>query len=554
MDSSESVTSQRIAYFSMEIGLEDHIKTYAGGLGILSGDTLKSAADMGLNMVGVSILYKNGYFKQEFDEHGYQVEASDAWDFQNNLSNTGKIFKLDLACGSFDVEIWKYDIVSADENFVPVYFLNTDLDQNEDRFRYISYNLYTPFEETMFIQMLTLGIGGVKALQAMGHESFDVYHLNESHAAFGILELNKQFPLIDDLVDRIRFTTHTPAEHGHKIYPREMLETYLQNDYMSFLEEDLDENNLHLTKFALKYSKVSNAVSQRHTEISSTMFSEYEIESITNGVHVTSWAGDHTHELFNQYFPGWQYNPEKLSQADSLPFGVLVEMHKRNKQDLFAYIHDNFGTTLKPNVFTLGFARRVDGYKRWDFMFKHLSVLETIAEQFGGLQVIYAGKSYPDYKDGEEAIKKVRDLSLKDLGALKVVFIPDYSMKVGKLMVQGVDLWVNNPTKPLEASGTSGMKAALNGVPNFSVVDGWWVEGWEEGVTGWSIGKEASESHDGEYELYDFYAKLEYTILPMYHRNQISWHNVMKNAISKNAPYFNTHRMLSEYLEKSYSI
>ena len=541
----------RIAYFSMEIGLKDEIKEYAGGLGILAGDTLKTAADMGVDMVGISILYKNGYFKQVLADDGEQIEAADSWDYKNILQNTGIKVSVPLNDDTLHLEIWKYEIVGVTGKINPLYFLNADIDENSQENKYISFNLYTPYNHTRLRQEIALGIGGVMALKELGLSTFDIYHLNESHAAFGIVALRDMLGSKDEAKNHVCFTTHTPAEHGHIIHSKEEIESLISSEHASLLTNDYENNNLHLTKFSLLNSKFNNAVSQKHSEISSKMF-DMPIPGITNGIHVSTWASEYFGRLFDEKIPTWRNYPEDLQRAEGISGDLVINAHDQAKQDLINYIEANNLGNLSLDIFTIGFARRVDGYKRSGFLFYELDRLKEIAEKFDGLQIIFSGKAYFDYSDGEDHIAYVIKLSKKNLGKLKIIYLPNYGMNTSSLMVSGCDIWLNNPIKPLEASGTSGMKAALNGVPNLSTIDGWWVEGLREGITGWAIGNE--DDNNEETELMDMYSKLENTIIPAYQSNKREWARLMKSAIAYNASHFNTHRMLREYIDKGYNV
>ncbi len=541
----------KVAYFSMEIGIDDSIKSYAGGLGILAGDTLKTATDMEVSMTGITILYKNGYFKQELTETGEQIESADKWDFEKLLTNTGVKFEIPLRSDKIIVEIWKYNISGVTGFTNSILFLNTDITENSEDNKYVSFNLYAPFQNTRLKQEVVLGIGGVMALEALGLGVQDVYHLNESHAAFGIVALQDILGSKEEAKKRVIFTTHTPAEHGHTIHSKAELNGILSEKHFAYLSEDFENDSLHLTKFSINRSKFSNAVASKHSEVSTKMFN-HPIPGITNGIHVSTWAGTATAALFDSRIPTWRTIPEDLQKAEAITGDRIIVMHDENKAELFEYIKDNCNLKLDPDIFTLGFARRVDGYKRSGFLFYDLERLKYIAEQFGGLQVIFSGKAYFDYRDGEDHIAYVVKLSKEDHGKLKIVYIPNYNMEVSQLMVQGADVWLNNPVKPLEASGTSGMKASLNGVPNLSTVDGWWAEGLKEGVTGWAIGN--SYQNDEQTELNDMYSKLENIILPTFYTKKREWAHVMRSSIAYNASYFNTHRMLREYISKGYNL
>lgn len=529
----------------MEIGLEDKIKSYAGGLGILAGDTLKTASDIGLQMYGVTLLYKNGYFKQEFSETSEQLEKEDHWDFENLLEKTGVTIDVPLRDANIKVEVLKYELIG--KTTVPIYFLNTDIPENEDKYKYISYNLYTPFNETRLLQEIVLGIGGVYALSALGLE-IDTYHLNESHAGFGIIALMNLYKDINIVRGKTVFTTHTPAEHGHIIHYRNQLQNYLKEEDIKYLTFE-PEGRINMTKFLIDSSKYANAVAKKHGEVSSNMFNK-SIPGITNGVHLGTWLTDSTKEMLEKHIPGWRKNLDWLQLANSIPVEEIDNNHKENKKRLISYVNSITNEHLSTDIFTIGFARRVDGYKRSGFLFYRLEELKKIAYKHGGLQVIFSGKAYYDYKDGEDHLAHVIGLSKEDLGKLNVVFVPDYSMNVSKLMISGSDLWLNNPIKPLEASGTSGMKAAINGVPNLSTVDGWWVEGVIEGITGWSIGNEFVNNE--EEELNDLYTKLDTKIMNLYYNDYDSYLKIIRSTISYLGNRFNSERMLKEYLYKSY--
>lgn len=540
------------AYFSMEFGIRAEMKSYAGGLGILAGDTIKTAADMGLNFVGVTLLYKKGYFRQVINDQGIQLEEPDVWDHTKYLTNTEKIIEIKLKNESIFAEIWKYDVEGITGHKVPLYFLNTDIEKNQLSNQYISYNLYTPSDETRTKQEIVLGLGGIYALRAMGHTTFDNYHLNESHAAFSILELYKELKDIEIVKKHVVFTTHTPEEHGHKKYEISQLSNYFDDELMALLMQHSENGIVHMTKFCFKHAKYSNAVAKRHQEVSSKMFPDYKIDHITNGVH-TSWVGKATRDLFSKYISDWETNPEKLKELPELSSEELLTMFHDNKASLIKYVRDRYGITIKDGVFTIGFGRRVDPYKRSSFIFTNIERLKSIAEKFGGLQIILSGKAYFDNQASEERIANIFKLSKTDLGKLNIIFLENYGMKISKYLVQGCDLWLNNPIKPREACGTSGMKAALNGVPSLSTIDGWWVEGLKEGETGWAIGDDTSVEVDENIELEDLYNKLESVIMPT-HQNQEQWAKIMINSIRMNGSFFNTHRMLNEYIEKAYKL
>ena len=540
------------AYFSMEIALRPDMKTYSGGLGILSGDTLKSCADLGLNMAGVTLLYKNGYFKQSIDpDSGKQVESNDEWDYKNKLVDTNKTFHITIENRDILVKLWKYDIVS--KSTVPVYFLDTNLPENDYEDQAICFNLYSKYDNTRLKQEIMIGVGSVMALQTLGYDIADKYHLNESHATFAIPYLEKVLGNHEKAAQKIVFTTHTPLEHGHKKYAFDTLRPQLGDELTNIMQTNNEDKSIvNLTKYCLDNCIYSNAVARKHSEVMHKMFPTKHIDYITNGVHTYTWVAPATAEVFDKYCPDWRLDPSDLRNAMNIPEYEMRTLHTTNKKRLFEMVEQRLGKKFSTDKFTIGFARRVDGYKRQNFIFKDLDRLCRIAQKFGGLQFVFAGKAYPDTAGPDSTLAEVYRLSQRTDLPIDIVYIPDYDMTTSEYMVAGVDIWLNNPLRPLEASGTSGMKATLNGVPNFSVVDGWWVEGIQENETGWAIGDENSHMGNEEYELNDLYGKLEHIILPTYHYDTKKWLEIQKQAIAINASYFNTQRMVTEYLTKGY--
>lgn len=542
-----------IAYFSMEIGIIDKIKSYAGGLGILAGDTLRAGSDLGLPMVGITLLYKYGYFKQELDkETGEQYERNDTWDYTKLLQKVDASFEITIEGKPVQVEIWKYHLIGIGGAFVPVYFLNVDLEVNAENIRYASYSLYTKYEETRIIQEIILGVAGFKLLQTLGYK-VSKYHLNESDAGLATLPL-----LIAEGAEatkkKVIFTTHTPIPAGHKSHDIGLMQKYLPGELIAAISPSVIVNNrLQYSLLCLENSSYANGVSKLHGKVSGAMFNQFKIDSITNGIASNFWASPSMSQLFDQFLPGWRQDNGLLINAVKIKNESLQIAHAGSKQELVNFIKQKSDKNFSTDRFTIGFARRADGYKRADFIFRNLTELNRIAAKFGGIQFVFSGKSYPDVAVTEGLIRQIYLMSKDNNSPVQVVFLEDYSIDVAKKIVSGSDLWLNNPRKPQEASGTSGMKAALNGVPNFSILDGWWAEGCVEGVTGWSIGENCIDG-DENCELNDLYEKLEYTILPLFHSDKTGWSKVQKQAIALNGSYFNTHRMVKEYLVKGYLI
>ena len=540
-------------YLCLEIAIKNSIKSYAGGLGILAGDTLKAATDLGLEMNAFTLLYKNGYFRQGIDPiSGRQIEENDTWDYQNILINLNTKFEIEIENKKLWVQVWKYDLIGAN-SIVPVYFLDTNLDENDDEAKSICSNLYSRYEHTRLKQEILLGVGSILAQKAMNHELSKNYHLNESHAAFAIPYLVNELGSRDLAKKKIVFTTHTPLEHGHKKYPVDFLQKFVELKLMqAMLDTSSDKTIINMTKYCLENSNFANAVAKKHGEVMKKMFPNFDIEHITNGIHTATWISRPIQRLLDKYNPSWFEDSDNLRNSMTLDGIELWGAHTENKKNLIELVQQKTSIVLDPNIFTIGFARRVDSYKRQNFIFKDIERLNAIAKKFGGLQLVFSGKAYPNTADENSTIAEIYKLSKRDDLNFKVAYIPNYDMDTSIKMVSGADIWLNNPQRPQEASGTSGMKASLNGLPNFSVVDGWWVEGLQENITGWAIGDENNHLGNEEYELNDLYNKLESVVLPMYYFDTKKWLDMMRQSISINASYFNTQRMLNEYLTKAY--
>ena len=551
----------RIAYFSMEIALATHIPTYSGGLGILAGDTLRSAADLRLPLVGVTLASRRGYFRQEIDAEGRQVEHSSAWDPAQHTQLMRARVAVPIAGREVWIGSWLFDLKSPLGGNVPVLLLDTDLPENEPEDREITHYLYGGDTTYRLKQEIVLGIGGVRMLQALGFH-LRGYHMNEGHSALLAVELLRRFRHYDrrradgsgfnlpGVRGLCTFTTHTPVEAGHDRFDwglvHAMLGGYIDVDELKPLGGIA---RLNLTQLALNLSDFVNGVARRHAEISRQMFPGQEVHAVTNGVHPRTWAARGFATLYDRYVPGWTHEPELLNRVDQIPDREIWEAHLAAKRRLIERVKAHCGITLDPERPIIGFARRMTAYKRPDLMFSDLERLRTIARRHP-FQLVLAGKAHPRDGAGKQMIEDIhRRLRTLD-GTLPGAFLPNYDMDVALDLVSGSDVWLNTPLRPLEASGTSGMKAAFNGVPQFSVLDGWWGEGCIDGVTGWSIGN-SEDSHNGDDAL-SFYQRLERDVLPLYYGERARWIAVMKGAISKNASYFNSHRMLRRYTIEAY--
>jgi len=558
-----------IAYFSMEIGVKNDIPTYSGGLGILAGDTIKSAADLNLPLVAVTLISRKGYFSQQIDASGWQKEIPVAWDPAVYMTLLPEKVVVRIEGREVSVQAWLYIVESPTGGKVPMLFLDTDLPENSPEDRVITDSLYGGDSTYRIKQEVVLGMGGVRMLQALEFH-IKKFHMNEGHASFLSLELLLRFKRdIESVWDersvwdiaRVRdlcvFTTHTPVEAGHDKFPYPLVKQVLGEIIpMDVLRDLAGKDNLNMTLLALSLSNYVNGVAKKHGEVSQHMFPGYHIHAITNGVHTFTWTCEDMAKLFDKYIPGWANEPELFVRSGSIPELELWEAHREAKRKLLTYVGEATGIVMDTNVLTLGFARRATAYKRPHLLFYDIDrLLEINAE--GRLQIIYAGKAHPHDDNGKRLIQGIYGYRDKLKGKISIAFLPGYDMDIALKLVSGVDVWLNTPLRPLEASGTSGMKAAHNGVVNFSVLDGWWIEGLIEGFTGWSIGGLPTETaqpgmSDAE-DAADLYKKLEQQIIPRYYDpNKSQWSRMMKNAISKNAYYFNSHRMMRRYVTEAY--
>jgi starch phosphorylase len=482
---------------------------------------------------------------------------------------------------------WKYQVQGIGGYFAPVYFLDTDLPENAEWDRKLTSVLYGGDSRYRLCQEVVLGMGGVRMLRALGYERIDRFHMNEGHASLLTLELLREEAgreqrtriSVGDLAavrQRCIFTTHTPVPAGHDQFVLTSLGTTLgfREDLSDVLDPNMavrvfgrheppGENKLspsgqamlNMTYLGLNMSRYVNGVAKRHGEISRMMFAGYHIDAITNGVHAATWTCPHFQALYDRHIPDWRQDNFSLRHAESIPGPEILEAHSRAKTELLARVNEQHKLGMKPEVFTIGFACRVTAYKRADLLFTDLERLKKVAAQAGGLQLIYAGKAHPSDQEGKRLIRHILDLKETLNGSIAIVFLRNYDPALAKLITAGVDLWLNTPQPPLEASGTSGMKAALNGVPSLSVVDGWWMEGLIEGVTGWAIGDEKRQREDENSGLRDaasLYEKLETVIIPMFRNDRDRFVEIMRHAIAVNGSFFNTQRMLQQYVLSAY--
>jgi starch phosphorylase len=550
----------------MEIGLESGLPTYAGGLGVLAGDTLRAAADIGLSMVGVSLVHRKGYFRQSLDDRGNQTESLAPWDPAAHLESTPIRVNVPLRGRTVWVRAWRYRVTGWTGREVPVYLLDTDLAENDAADRVLTDCLYGGDAEYRLAQEAVLGLGGIAVLRALGHDGRStLYHMNEGHSALLTVALAEEFSgatgpaaateaARDEVRTRCVFTTHTPVPAGHDQFSGELARGVLGEERAGFLEAGhcCMAGTLNMTYLALHHSRYVNGVAMRHGEISRGMFPGYPINSITNGVHAVTWAADPWRALFDLRIPEWRLDNLYLRYASSIALTEILQAHAECKGNLVAEAHRRSGAKLQSQILTLGFARRATPYKRADLLFNDIERLRRIARTAGPIQVIFAGKAHPRDEAGKDLIRQVFSAMAKLRDVMTVVYLEEYDMALARTLCAGVDVWLNTPQKPQEASGTSGMKAALNGVPSFSVLDGWWLEGCHEGITGWAIGEDGGLPSDTARESASLYDKLEYVIAPLFYQRPMAFAEVMRSAIALNGSFFNAQRMLFQYLRNAY--
>jgi glycogen phosphorylase len=593
-----------IAYVSFEFGLHESLPMYAGGLGVLAADHLKESSDLGLPMVGVGFLYLQGYFRQRITEDGWQEADLDKQDFSQLpitrvLTPDGQpmLLPIELQSRTIYVQVWK-----AQVGRIPLYLMDTDVTQNESSDRELTYRLYSPEPDTRIAQEIVLGIGGVRALRALKINP-KVWHMNEGHPAFGTLERVREL-MVNEKVDFKQamqlerkttvFTTHTPVPAGNDTFGMWQIDKHLngyweqlgltREQFMQLAEHD---GMYGMTVLALRMAEKSNAVSELHGEVARKMWSwlypnqEVPISHITNGVHTRSWLSSHMSQLFDEYLGvGWVKridDPINWASVYDLPDDRLWDVHKHNKRRLAEYMRDRArakwlthrqhpvqtiasGVLIDPNVLTIGFARRFATYKRAALVLRDVERIMRIINNPGRpVQILFAGKAHPNDEPGKRLIQQLYRQIKDATSAGRLVFIEDYDMNVARYLVRGVDVWLNTPRRPYEASGTSGMKAALNGAINFSAMDGWWREAYN-GQNGWAIGEDR-DYDDQEYQdrvdAESLYSTLENEIVPLYYDNGYDniphkWVAKMKESIATVVPRFSTRRMLKQYINEMY--
>lgn len=547
----------RVAYFTMEIALRPEIHTYGGGLGVLAGDTARSAADLNLPMVFITLLSRDGYVRQEIGSQGNQIDKPNPWTPEDWAIPLPAMIAVSIADRNVWVRPWLYILTCPVGNTVPVLSLDTDLDQNSPEDRQITDRLYGGDDAHRLKQEIVLGIGGALLLRALGF-NIRTYHLNEGHAALLALQLLRDTRRPTDLGspdlydrasirERCVFTTHTPVEAGFDRFDYGLVVQLLGDFFdLTELKALAGEDRLNMTRLALNLSGYVNGVARRHAETASGLFPGYQIRSITNGVHVHTWVHAELARLLEARFPHWAHEPEVIALADQIADDEIWAAHQAAKAELLGVVRDRTGINLRLDIPLIGFARRMTSYKRPALLFSDLGRLKEIAAE-QPFQVVLAGLAHPLDAPGKQIIEELHRHARELESSIPIAFLHDYDMALARTLVSGADIWLNTPLPPLEASGTSGMKAALNGLLNLSVLDGWWIEACVEGVTGWAI--EGTPPGTGDAEA--LYRKLAEVVLPLY-QDRARWIWMMKQSISKIGSTFNSQRMMRRYAAEAY--
>jgi starch phosphorylase len=558
--------SIRVAYFSMEIALGDSMPTYSGGLGVLAGDTLRAAADLDVPIVGLTLVHRKGYFRQRLDAWGNQIEQEDPWNPEQVLDPVEPRVEIEIEGRRIAVRAWRFGIAGTSRRRVNVYLLDTNLPENAEEDRRLTDHLYGGDDRYRLCQEAILGLGGIALLDRLGYTGISSYHMNEGHAALLALALlekesgSELSTVSEDDIQTVRkrcvFTTHTPVPAGHDQFSTDLARAVLGEKVIRLLEATgcCPKGVMNMTYIALRFSRYINGVGMQHGEISRDMFPNFPVRAITNGVHAATWISEPFRRLFDTHIPEWRSDNLYLRYAIGIALPEIEGAHAEAKRRLIAEIRDRAGVELSEPTMTIGFARRATPYKRPDLVLWNLDRLRWITEHAGPLQVVFAGKAHPRDESGKALIRKILDAAHRTNDTFKIVYLEDYDAGLARCLTSGVDLWLNTPQRPNEASGTSGMKAALNGVPSLSILDGWWVEGCLEGLTGWAIGRNEGAIDNADGDAASLYDKLERIILPMFYGQPKAYAEVMRMSIAVNGSFFNTQRMLSQYVANAYRL
>jgi starch phosphorylase len=553
--------SRRIAYLSMEVAFDPRMPTYSGGLGVLAGDMLRSFADQRIPVVGVTLVHRRGYFRQRLEPDGSQREEADAWSPERLLVELPARVEITIEGRTVLVRAFQHFIAGTSGYRVPVLLLDTDLPNNREDDRRLTDALYGGDDRYRLAQEIVLGVGGRRMLRAAGYDRVQHFHMNEGHASLVGLELLRETQKdgSPDELDyegvrrRCVFTTHTPVPAGHDRFGWDLVARVLgepvPHEVMAMLS---GAEAMNMTQLALNTSHFVNGVARRHEEVSERMFPGRDIRHVTNGVHSVTWTSAPFRELFDRHIPEWREDPAMLRKAVTLPDAEIWRAHLEAKRRLADLVVEQTGRRWSEELLTIGFARRATGYKRMGLVLSDLERLRALGR--GRLAIVFAGKAHPRDEEGKQTIRKVVDAARRLGDDVRVVYLAGYDLELAKAIVAGVDVWLNTPLPPLEASGTSGMKAAHNGVPSLSVLDGWWVEGCIEGVTGWSIGEGIGRSDADRADAADLYRKLDAVVLPTFFERRAEWLRIMRSTIALNASFFNTHRVVQQYVTNAYLV
>jgi starch phosphorylase len=534
-----------IAYLSMEIALDNNIKTYAGGLGVLAGDILRSAATKKFPMIGITLISNQGYFKQKITSSGKQLELIDNdYDF-SLLKKLDTEVAVNIGNDKVKIGVWQYLIKGENGFNVPVYLLDTNIFGNKTIYKKLSTKLYGGDLTFRLQQEIILGRGGVKMLEALGYNNIKKYHLNEGHGAFTAIELynNCLEKNIAAKIAKVKtqcvFTTHTPIQTVFDEFPVDLL-AQNQPDFPFNLRQLIKNKQVNTIDLAMFFSGYINGVAKTHQNFLNTVYPKYNIKVITNGINSIFWSSPEFKKLYDKYIFGWRTDASLLKKVDRIALKNIWQAHQSAKRRLLKYIKKITGITWREDILTICFARRFTEYKQPLLLFADIDRLQEILESGGRAQIVLAGKAHFRDMSGQDSIKRIYTIK-KKYPKLNIIFLQNYNLDLARLLVAGSDIWLNNPQVPQEACGTSGMKAAHNGVPQVSTLDGWWPEGYKKGKTGWAI-----SNADDLYEI------LKKEILPAYYKMPKKWRVIMKNTISLNAAYFNTDRVLKQYINEAY--
>ena len=540
----------KIAYFSAEIGISSSLPTYSGGLGVLAGDHIKAAADEGLPLCAITLLYKEGYFKQRIDDEGHQTETYPKFDPEPLLKKLDFTFPLHLQGRDVQIEVYRLDYTGLNGHILPIYFMDTDLESNSDEDKSISLRLYSGNKNHRILQEAILGFGGIHLLKHLGIlDNIETFHMNEGHCSFLTLKLLEEFKNENSVREKCHFTTHTPVPAGHDHFAMDRVNSLIHG----LIPENLglpslvQNSRLHMTELGLYFSRSANGVSKLHGDVAQDQFPDHQIGYITNGVYHPYWICAQIRKVYDIYLPGWKEDGKKLLEVDSVPDDELLAAHAKRKRILLGYANAQVQKALSRNILTIGFARRAATYKRAHLLFKDLERLVNICQ--GQVQFIFAGKAHPKDHQGKEIIQEIVANANELYGKVKVIFLENYNMWLGRMITSGVDVWLNTPLRPNEASGTSGMKATLNGIPNLSILDGWWAEGCEDDINGWAIG--TPDEPNDEADANHLFELLEEKVIPTFYGQTDKWVSLMKASI-KTGARFTAQRMIRDYKKKYY--